>query len=174
VLEVAAIGTNHGAGPTVALKAPPRDARRGPPARGPPNIGLASLAGGRVVYPHSTPDYFAEFASQAVGSARGSSAAAAARRPAQIEAVREAFDGGRVARRELEVDEPSSPSAPPRRAGDTARACASASGEWVVCVELDPPKGGSLDGLVEVARALRPRGRSASSTSTTTRWRGRE
>jgi homocysteine S-methyltransferase len=27
-------------------------------------------------------------------------------------------------------------------------------GEWVVSVELDPPKGGSLDGLVEVARTI--------------------
>src|SRR4029434_7119517 len=30
-----------------------------------PNIGLASLAGGRVIYPHATPDYFAEFAAHA-------------------------------------------------------------------------------------------------------------
>ena len=31
-------------------------------------------------------------------------------------------------------------------------------GEWVVSVELDPPKGGSSTGLVEVARALRGSG----------------
>ena len=30
-----------------------------------PNIGLASLAGGRVIFPHATPDYFAEFAAHA-------------------------------------------------------------------------------------------------------------
>ena len=30
-----------------------------------PNVGLASLAGSRVVFPHATPDYFAEFAAQA-------------------------------------------------------------------------------------------------------------
>ena len=30
-----------------------------------PNIGLASLSGGRVIYPHATPDYFAEFAAHA-------------------------------------------------------------------------------------------------------------
>jgi homocysteine S-methyltransferase len=28
------------------------------------------------------------------------------------------------------------------------------SGTWVTCVELDPPKGGTLDGLVETARTL--------------------
>ena len=30
-----------------------------------PNIGLASLSGGRVIYPHATPEYFAEFAAHA-------------------------------------------------------------------------------------------------------------
>src|SRR5207302_162166 len=30
-----------------------------------PNVGLASLSGGRVIYPHATPEYFAEFAAQA-------------------------------------------------------------------------------------------------------------
>ena len=48
-----------------------RDAERpGLPLAAMPNIGLASIVGGRVVYPHSTPEYFAEFAAQAVRSRR--------------------------------------------------------------------------------------------------------
>ena len=31
-----------------------------------PNVGLASISAGRVVYPHATPDYFADFAAHAV------------------------------------------------------------------------------------------------------------
>ena len=41
-----------------------------------------------------------------------------------------------------------------RRAARRRSPGRSASSEWVVCVELDPPKGGSLDGLVEVARTM--------------------
>ena len=37
----------------------------GPPLAALPNIGLASLSGGRVIYPHATPEYFAEFAAHA-------------------------------------------------------------------------------------------------------------
>ena len=79
-LDVAAIGTNHGAGPHAALLA--LDAMRdsGVPLAALPNIGLASIVGGRVVYPHSTPEYFATSPPRRPRSARASSAAAAARR----------------------------------------------------------------------------------------------
>src|SRR5207248_2314516 len=67
-LGLAAIGANHGSGLQAALNAleqmshgdgPP------PPLAALPNLGLASLAGGRIIYPHATPEYFAEFAAQA-------------------------------------------------------------------------------------------------------------
>jgi homocysteine S-methyltransferase len=123
-----------------------------------PNIGLASLAGGRVVYPHSTPDYFAEFAVQAVGLGARIVGGCCGTTPAQIEAIREAFEAGRVPTATLEVEEPELVLAPTARAKDTGLAQAFREGEWVVSVELDPPKGGSLEGLVEVARALRASG----------------
>jgi homocysteine S-methyltransferase len=153
-LDVAAIGTNHGAGPTVALRAL-RDMRdAGLPLAALPNIGLASLAGGRVVYPHSTPDYFAEFAVQAVRLGARLVGGCCGTTPAQIGAIREAFDAGRVPTAALEVEEPELDLAPAPLAGETGLARALREGEWVVSVELDPPKGGSLDGLVEVARTL--------------------
>src|SRR5919106_143168 len=64
-LDVAAIGANHGAGPQAALAALEQMRQDGRPLVAMPNIGLASLAGGRVIYPHATPEYFAEFAAQA-------------------------------------------------------------------------------------------------------------
>ena len=157
-LDVAAIGTNHGAGPTVALKALRGMRDAGLPLAALPNIGLASLAGGRVVYPHSTPDYFAEFAVQAVGLGARIVGGCCGTTPAQIEAVREAFDAGRVARTTIEVDEPELALAPPTTEQATGLERALRDGEWVVSIELDPPKGGSLDGLVGVARAIRASG----------------
>lgn len=157
-LDVAAIGTNHGAGPTVALRALTSMRDAGLPLAALPNIGLASLVGGRVVYPHSTPDYFAEFAVQAVALGARIVGGCCGTTPAQIAAVRDAFDSGRVATAPLEVDEPVLALAPATSEEETALARALRQGEWVVSVELDPPKGGSLDGLVEVARTLQSSG----------------
>ena len=64
-LAVAAIGANHGAGLLAALAALEQFQTDGLPLAALPNIGLASLAGGRVIFPHATPDYFAEFAAHA-------------------------------------------------------------------------------------------------------------
>ena len=158
-LGVAAIGTNHGAGPTVALRA--LRGMRGPglPLAALPNIGLASLAGGRVIYPHATPDYFAEFAVQAVALGARIVGGCCGTTPAQIQAIHDAFEGGRLPTAVIEVDEPSLPVVPPPTAAETRLARAFREQDWVVSVELDPPKGGSLDGLVELTRALRASGR---------------
>ncbi|MBA2296402.1 MAG: homocysteine S-methyltransferase family protein, partial [Actinobacteria bacterium] len=150
VLDVAAIGTNHGAGPTVALRALQDMQGAGLPLAALPNIGLASLVGGQIVYPHATPDYFAEFAAQAVGLGARIVGGCCGTTPAQINAIRDAFDTGRVATTSIEVDEPLAPLATPATTKETALARAFREGEWVVSVELDPPKGGSLEGLVEV------------------------
>ena len=65
-LGLAAIGANHGAGLHAALAAlEAMGADGGPPLAALPNVGLASLSGGRVIYPHATPEYFAEFAAHA-------------------------------------------------------------------------------------------------------------
>ena len=157
-LGVAAIGTNHGAGPTVALRA--LRGMRGPglPLAALPNIGLASVVGGRVVYPHSTPDYFAEFAVQAVGLGARIVGGCCGTTPAQIAAVRAAFEAGRAPRAAIEVDEPEVALTVARQEPESGLARAFREGEWVVSVELDPPKGGSLEGLIDVARAIHASG----------------
>src|SRR5205085_6971057 len=63
-LGVAAIGTNHGAGPNSALSAL-QAMGNSLPLAAMPNIGLASMSGGRIIYPHAAPDYFSEFAAHA-------------------------------------------------------------------------------------------------------------
>jgi methionine synthase I (cobalamin-dependent)/5,10-methylenetetrahydrofolate reductase len=157
-LDVAPLGTNHGAGPHAALTALAAMGSCGLPLAALPNIGLASLVGGRVVYPHSTPEYFAEFAAQAAALGARIVGGCCGTTPAQIEAIREALTAGRAPAAPLDVDERERPLAPPAPEGDTQLARALEDGEWVVCVELDPPKGGSLDGLVEVTKTLRDSG----------------
>src|ERR671939_1669601 len=64
-LDVAAVGANHGAGLLAALTALEEMRADGRALAALPNIGLASLSGGRVIYPHATPEHFAEFAAHA-------------------------------------------------------------------------------------------------------------
>ncbi len=158
-LGLAAIGTNHGEGPYAALTALSRMQGAGVPLAAMPNIGLASIVGGRVVYPHSTPEYYGEFAIQAVALGARIVGGCCGTTPTQVEAIRDALQTGRT---------PSAPFEPAQvelrlvRAGaDEATELARTldAGEWVTCVELDPPKGGTLDALVGVARTLRESGR---------------
>src|SRR5207302_3059238 len=104
-LDVAAIGANHGAGLLAALAALDRMGSNGKPLAALPNVGLASLAGGRVIYPHATPEYFAEFAAHArdlgarlIGGCCGTT-------PAEIAAIRSAVEEERQARAPLQFDE---------------------------------------------------------------------
>jgi len=153
-LEVAAIGTNHGAGPSNALAALAGLAEAGLPLAALPNVGLASLAGGRIVYPHSTPEYFGEFAAQAIALGARLVGGCCGTTPAQITAIREAVDANRAPREPYETARPTEIVLAPAAEGETRLERAFREGEWVVSIELDPPKGGSLRGLVEVTRRL--------------------
>src|SRR5436190_14057480 len=99
-LGVAAIGTNHGAGPGAALNA--LQAMGGSlPLAALPNIGLASMSGSRIIYPHSTPDYFAEFAAQARSLGAKVIGGCCGTTPTEIAAIRSAIEEERVPRAPL-------------------------------------------------------------------------
>ena len=157
-LDVAVIGTNHGAGPQAALMALSGMAGSCLPLAALPNVGLASIAGGRVVYPHSSPEYFAEFTAQAVRLGAVIVGGCCGTTPAQIEAIRGALDSGRAPSVAFEAADRELPLAPSSAVAETGLAHALAEGTWIVSVELDPPKGGTLDALVGVARHLRESG----------------
>ena len=124
-----------------------------------PNIGLASIVGGRVVYPHSTPEYFGDFAAQAAALGARIVGGCCGTTPAQIEAIRAALDDERAPRAAVRGTRASPRSRLPIPAvGETRLARALREGEWVVSVELDPPKGGTNDAMIEVARTLRQSG----------------
>jgi methionine synthase / methylenetetrahydrofolate reductase(NADPH) len=157
-LDVAAIGANHGAGLLTALAALEQMGRDGKPLAALPNVGLASLSGGRVIYPHATPEYFGEFAAHArdlgamlIGGCCGTT-------PAEIAAIHAAVEEERRPRAPLVFDEHELVVSLGEEQRDTGLARALRENEWVVTVQLDPPLGGSAAGLVEVAHGLKDSG----------------
>jgi methionine synthase / methylenetetrahydrofolate reductase (NADH) len=157
-LDVAAMGANHGAGLLAALAALEQMGKDGKPLAALPNVGLASLTGGRVIYPHATPEYFAEFAAHArdlgakvIGGCCGTT-------PAEISAIRAAVEEDRKPRAPLVFDAPELVVALGEEQRETGLSRALAAGEWVVSVQLDPPLGGNSAGLVEIATALKESG----------------
>ena len=153
-LDLAAIGANHGAGLMAALAALEQMQSDGKPLVAMPNIGLASLAGGRVVYPHTTPDYFAEFAAHArelgariIGGCCGTT-------PAEISAINQALVEERKPRARLEFAERALLVSLGEELRETGLARALRERDRVVTIQLDPPLGGSSKGLVELAQAI--------------------
>ena len=158
-LNVAAVGANHGVGPHSALVALAAMSDASIPLAALPNVGLASISGGRVTYPHSTPEYFAEFAAQAAQLGARIVGGCCGTTPAQIEAIRTAFNEHRRPRVTFEPGEITSRASVASKAAETQLEHALQQREWVVSVELDPPKGGTNTGMIEVARTLKASGR---------------
>jgi homocysteine S-methyltransferase len=124
-----------------------------------PNVGLATMTGARISFPHATPEYFGDFAASARSLGARLIGGCCGTTPAQIAAIRQAVDEDRPAR-----------AASPARGRESVAVAASdeeptelarlfAAGEFVVSVQLDPPLGGSVDGLIDAARTIRESGK---------------
>jgi homocysteine S-methyltransferase len=157
-LDVAAIGANHGAGLLAALTALEQMHADGRVLAALPNIGLASLAGGRVIYPHAAPEYFAEFAAHArdlgarvIGGCCGTT-------PAEIAAIRAAIEEERKPHSRLELAERELVVALGEEQRETELARALREGEFVLSIQVDPPLGGSSAGLLELCGELEASG----------------
>jgi methionine synthase / methylenetetrahydrofolate reductase(NADPH) len=153
-LDVCAIGANHGAGLQAALRALEQMDGDGIPLAALPNIGLASMAGRRVIFPHASPEYFAEFAAHArllgaklIGGCCGTT-------PVEIAAIRGAIDEAREPHAPLVFRERAEPVLVAEAPDETSLARMLREGEWVVSVQIDPPLGGSNEGMLEIAKAL--------------------
>jgi methionine synthase / methylenetetrahydrofolate reductase(NADPH) len=156
--DVAAIGANHGLGLQAALRAIERMGGSGKPLAALPNVGLASLAGQRIVFPHATPDYFAEFAAHArelgariIGGCCGTT-------PTEIAAIRRAVDEERSPSSPLVVRHREIVVAAAEPEGETLLQRKLRAGEFVVSVEIDPPRGGNAQAMLDLARALKESG----------------
>ncbi len=158
-LDVAAMGANHGAGLQAALAALEEMAGEGPPLAALPNLGLASLAGGRVIYPHAAPEYFAEFAAQASSLGARLIGGCCGTTPIEIAAIRGALDEHRApsasfaaVERELVVRA----MAPEQQETGLARDLRDS--RFVVSIQVDPPLGGDYSGLIDTISAIKDAG----------------
>jgi methionine synthase / methylenetetrahydrofolate reductase (NADH) len=154
-LDVAAFGANHGRGPAAALAALEEMSSDGARLAAMPNVGLATMAGSRLAFPHATPEYFADFAARARALGAQLIGGCCGTTPAQIGAIRGAIDENRAAPlRHAHARHAEAIAAADSDEEPTALARMLASGEFVVSVQLDPPLGGSAAGLVDVARRI--------------------
>ena len=158
-LELAAIGANHSAGPAAALNALAEMHVDGVVLAALPNVGLASLAGSRVIFPHTTPEYFAEFAAQARRLGAGLIGGCCGTTPAQIAAIRSAVDEERAPSAPLVVRGRERLAATDALPEETELARMLREGEFVISVQLDPPLGANNSALLEVSRVLKETGK---------------
>ena len=154
-LGLAAFGANHGAGPAAALRALAEMRSNGDVLAVLPNVGLASMSGQRIVFPHATPAYFGAFAAQARSLGAGIIGGCCGTTPAQIAAIRAAIDenlepSGSVLVRERELAVHAEPSSEPTRLAQLLD-----EGTFVVSVQLDPPLGANPEALIATAKAVR-------------------
>ena len=158
-LGLDAFGANHGAGPTAALRAL-AEMQDGPSTLAVlPNVGLASMSGQRVVFPHATPEYFAEFAAQARAIGARIIGGCCGTTPAQIAAIRAAVDEELAPSRPVLVRERKPASEVANVAEPTRLQRLLEEGTFVVSVQVDPPLGANFEALIATARAVRASGK---------------
>ncbi|MEK6276259.1 MAG: bifunctional homocysteine S-methyltransferase/methylenetetrahydrofolate reductase [Actinomycetota bacterium] len=158
-LGVAAAGANHGAGIQAALAALSEMGGNGLPLAAMPNIGLASMAGNRIIYPHASPEYFAEFAAHARSLGARIIGGCCGTTPTEIASIASAVKEEREPSAPLVFAEREVVVAVPEQQEETELARAFREQEWVLSVQFDPPLGGSYEGTLNVARALKESGK---------------
>ena len=129
-----------------------------------PNAGLPSRVGERLIY-LSSPAYMADYAARMIAAGARMVGGCCGTTPQHIRAMREALDRHAPRRGAARVESP-------RRArpeavetpGITTRAAPTLlqrrleAGEFLVTVELDPPRGHNIEKLVQGAKLLKERG----------------
>ncbi|MCY3655592.1 MAG: bifunctional homocysteine S-methyltransferase/methylenetetrahydrofolate reductase [Chloroflexi bacterium] len=174
------VGVNCGVGPRAALDVLEQIAAADPAARlfVMPNAGLPRITGGRPFYP-SSPEYFADFALRAKDLGAAIIGGCCGTTPAHTRAMRAALDSAERMPATVEVlssgpvlavsdtrggvdvtatppaEEPPEPDEPSRLRDKLA------AGQYVVSVEIDPPRGHNPRKAVEGARMLRDAGADA-------------
>jgi homocysteine S-methyltransferase len=157
-LDVAAFGANHGRGPAAALNALAEMAGDGGALAALPNVGLATISGSRLAFPHATPEYFAEFAARARALGAQVIGGCCGTTPAQIAAIRSAIDENRTAQPAPRARGPRHEPLPAPAEQQTELQRMLEADEFAISVQLDPPLGGNADGLIDAARQIKASG----------------
>ncbi|HET7150254.1 MAG TPA: bifunctional homocysteine S-methyltransferase/methylenetetrahydrofolate reductase [Candidatus Acidoferrum sp.] len=117
-----------------------------------PNAGFPKREGDRIVYPKSSPEYFALFAREAATLGVSILGGCCGTTPAHIHAMAEAVKSLRPAKTHAAaatVEAVSRPVAVSQREPESSFWKKLQKKEFAVCVEIDPPKGLSLDRIFE-------------------------
>jgi methionine synthase I (cobalamin-dependent)/5,10-methylenetetrahydrofolate reductase len=154
-LDLVAVGVNCSLGPQSVLSG----LERMRPATGLPlvaqaNAGLPNVSTGRLVYPNASPEYFGEYAAHALALGAAVIGGCCGTTPDHIAAIRRAVTERRPPAVALQLVERELPTRAEAAEAETLLAGKLRRGEFVVSVELDPPKGGNVERLIESARAL--------------------
>ena len=119
---------------------------------GMPNAGFPKREGDRIVYPKSSPQYFAEFAREAAGLGVRILGGCCGTTPAHIRAMAEAVKSLRPPKTHsaTTVIAAAQPAAPVQERDPESKFWKRLQKkEFTVCVEIDPPKGIALDRIYE-------------------------
>jgi methionine synthase / methylenetetrahydrofolate reductase(NADPH) len=119
-----------------------------------PNAGFPKREGDRIVYPKSSPEYFALFAREAAALGVRILGGCCGTTPAHIRAMADAVKSLRPAKTHptstvLETPEKAAPVSISQREPESNFWKKLKREEFAVCVEIDPPKGLSLDRIFE-------------------------
>ncbi|MCB9682311.1 MAG: bifunctional homocysteine S-methyltransferase/methylenetetrahydrofolate reductase [Alphaproteobacteria bacterium] len=125
-----------------------------------PNSGLPRREGGRFIYPSTEPGYYTAFAREAADAGARVIGGCCGTTPEQIKAIADALAEWRPGSAQVVVgppvvvpaDAPRKASAPGGLAGKLA------AGQFVVSMQVDPPKGTSSDMVLEACRTFRDSG----------------
>jgi len=152
--NVQAIGANCTLGPQSLLPVLEGLASAGRPISAMPNAGFPKRVGDRTVYPRSSPEYFALFAREAAAIGARILGGCCGTSPEHIRALADAVRGLRPATHAVKVESAAATATPAKR---IAAKREPQSGVWrklqahefVLSVEIDPPKGIALDRVFE-------------------------
>jgi homocysteine S-methyltransferase len=165
-LDVQGIGANCSVGSSTLYDVLERmlPDSRGLPLAIQPNAGLPSRIGERVLYV-SSPAYMADWAARMVAAGARLVGGCCGTTPQHIAAMRAALDRGAPTPREpARVSVGARPAAAPETSGlltqrpPTTLARKLEAGEFVVTVELDPPRGHAVEKLLQGAKLLKEKG----------------
>jgi methionine synthase / methylenetetrahydrofolate reductase (NADH) len=129
---------------------------------GMPNAGFPKREGDRIVYPRSSPEYFALFAREAAGSGVRILGGCCGTTPAHIRAMAGAVKSLRPAKAQAgtaTVEAPIAPAPVTQREPESRFWRKLKTRQFTLCAEIDPPKGLSLERIFEQVDKLMASGK---------------
>jgi homocysteine S-methyltransferase len=154
-LDPVAVGVNCSLGPqTVLAGLESMRAATDRPLTAQANAGMPNVSTGRLVYPNASPEYFGEYAAHALQLGAVLIGGCCGTTPEHVAAIRRAVSERRPPAVALQLVERELPIRAESEETETLLEGKLRRGEFVVSVELDPPKGGNVERLIASARSL--------------------